>query len=47
MIYIVEVEIKIEADSPEEASERVMYGLISHRYPVIDYGITCTPYEEG
>lgn len=45
MIYTVEVEMQVEADSPEEALEVVMYGAIRSSHPVIDYGVTCEPYE--
>lgn len=43
-IYTVEVEIKIEADSPEEASANVLYSVINESR-CVDFGITCEPYE--
>lgn len=43
-VYTVEVEIKIEADSPEEASAEVLYSVLNGSR-CVDYGITCEPYE--
>lgn len=45
MIYTVEVEIKVEAESEDEATEIVMYSNLQSVRGIIDYGITCTPYE--
>jgi hypothetical protein len=44
-VFNVEVEIKVEAESAEEASEIVMYGAIRQGRGIIDYGVTCEPYE--
>ena len=44
-VFNVEVEIKVEAESAEEASEIVMYGAIRRERCILDFGVTCEPYE--
>lgn len=46
--YTVEIEVKILADSPEDAAENVNYALslLRNNYRIVGSEITCEPYEE-